>query len=316
MITRKNLKFSIILKGAWRILLLWLLLASGAYFLYFGLHTTAIALPFAPIAVLGTALSIFLGFRNSSSYDRWWEARKIWGGIVNNSRTFGRQVITLSVLPEKEKDFRASDLANYRKELIYRQLAWVNVLRLQLRLQLQPGTWKEDVSKFLPEAESDELLETKNKATQIILNQAKKIAAGQSRGIFDDFRHIQLDNTLTEFYNLQGQCERIKNTPLPRQYDYFNRLFMNLFVILLPFSMLEIFEKTGLPILLIPFTVIIGFVFYIVEGVGRRNEDPFENKITDTPMSALCRTIEIDLREMLGEKDLPSKMEAHDGFLF
>jgi putative membrane protein len=91
---------------------------------------------------------------------------------------------------------------------------------------------------------------------------------------------------------------------------------MHLFVLLLPFSLLEIFEKAPLPLLLVPFTLLIGFVFYIVEGVGRRIEDPFENKITDTPMTALCRTIEIDLRQMLGETDLPSKIEAVDGFLF
>src|SRR5687767_12278658 len=95
MIVRKNLKWSIIIKGAWRLLLFWLIISGICYFLYFRHGYTFIALPFAPIAVLGTALSIFLGFRNSSSYDRWWEGRILWGGIVNSSRTFARQTISL-----------------------------------------------------------------------------------------------------------------------------------------------------------------------------------------------------------------------------
>lgn len=315
MIVRKNLKWSIILKTTWPMLLFWLLLATAAYVLYFCCGITELALPFAPIGVLGTALSIFLGFRNSSSYDRWWEARKIWGGIVNNSRTFARQVISLSN-NRNEAALSANALQGLRQQLVYRHLAWINALRLQLREQKDETAWEQDVKKFLPAEEYAALQTARNKATQLILAQGKALATATQQQVFDDYRHMQLDNTLTELYTLQGQCERIKNTPLPRQYDFYNRLFMHLFVFLLPFGLLETFDKTALPGLMIPFTALIGFVFYIVEGVGRRNEDPFENKITDTPMSAICRNIEIDLRQMLGEAELPVKLEAKDGFLF
>jgi ion channel-forming bestrophin family protein len=316
MIVRKNLKWQIVIRNAWPLIVSWCVLATIAYVLYFVFGVKTIALPFAPVGVLGTALSIFLGFRNSSSYDRWWEARKIWGGIVNYSRTFGRQVITLGTLQHAKGGVSENELKDYHRELIYRHLAWINSLRLQLRQQMQPEHWQNDVRAFLPADEAQQLEKARNKSSQLLLAQGKSITAGMQRGIFEDFRHIQLDNTLTELSNLQGAAERIKNTPLPRQYNFFNLLFMHVFVFLLPFSLLETFEKAQQPMLLIPFTVIVGFVFYVVEGVGRRNEDPFENKITDTPMTALCRTIEIDLRQMLGEENLPPKAEPKDGYLF
>jgi ion channel-forming bestrophin family protein len=310
MIVRKRLKWTIILRNAWPLLLLWCAVSAIAYTLYFKLGIKHIALPFAPIGVLGTALSIFLGFRNSSSYDRWWEARKIWGGIVNSSRNFSRQVLTLA------DSNNVAENKNRQREFIYRHLAWINALRFQLRGQTNTPQWNEELGKFLSTEELQQLQSAKNKATQLMLTQGKAIAIAARAGMFDDFRHMQLDNTLSEFYNLQGACERIKNTPLPRQYDFFNFLFLHAFLTILPFGLLEIFQKSALPALLIPLTMLCGFVFYIVEGVGRRNEDPFENKITDTPMTALCRTIEIDLRQMLDEENIPEKAEPQDGFLF
>ncbi len=316
MIVRRRLKWSIIIRNAWKLLLAWGILSGAAYVLYFHYGIKSIAIPFAPVGVLGTALSIFLGFRNSSSYDRWWEARKTWGGIVNSSRTFARQALTLGTLRHTKGDVTEEQLREFRRSIIYRHLAWVNALRFQLRGQAGSAMWKEEMGKFLAPEELEQLEQARNKATQLILEQGKQIADGTHRGIFEDFRHMQLDNTMTELYNLQGACERIKNTPLPRQYDFFNLVFLHIFVALLPFSLLGIFEDSSLPVLLVPLTMISGFMFYIVEGVGRRNEDPFENKITDTPMTALCRTIEIDLRQMLGEENIPEKIEPKDGFLF
>jgi putative membrane protein len=307
MIVRKNLKLSIIIRGAWRLVVFWGALATFCYLAYFRWRIEVIALPFAPIAVMGTALSIFLGFRNSSSYDRWWEARKIWGGIVNTSRTFARQVLSLSAPGSSHEA---------KRKLIFRHLAWINALRLQLRGQAAKGEYAETICSYIPVAEYDAMREAANKTTHLLLLQAHSISAMTKEGVFDDFRHMQLDNTLTELTSLQGQCERIKHTPLPRQYNYFNLVFMHLFVFLLPFGLLESFENTALPSLIIPFCMATGFVFYIVEGVGRRLEDPFENRITDVPMSALCRTIEIDLKQMLGEANVPQKLEPVDGFLF
>ena len=117
--------------------------------------------------------------------------------------------------------------------------------------------------------------------------------------------------TLEEAYNLQGKCERIKNTPLPRQYAYFSKVFTWIFIILLPFGMVGEFAKMGhgLIWLTVPFCVLISWVFITMEIVGDNSEDPFEGFVNDVPMTALCRTIEIDLREMLGETELPEKIK-------
>jgi ion channel-forming bestrophin family protein len=306
MIVRRNLKWSIILKGAWRSLLVWFAVSFAAWSLYFIADWRFIAIPFAPVGVLGTALSIFLGFRNSSSYERWWEARKIWGGIVNASRNFARQVITLSA-PHADK--------LKQRELILRQLAWVNCLRLLLRRQTDAESWSQ-VKRHLSDSDWLAIAEAPNRTTRLLQIQGIQLSACRQEGMFDDFRHMQLDNTLSTLCDLQGQCERIKNTPLPRQYDFFNRIFLIIFMLFLPFSLLETFKAIALPALIIPFVVTVGFVFYIVEGVGRRIEDPFENRVPDTPMSALCRTIEIDLLDLLGERELPPRLEPVNGFLF
>jgi len=137
------------------------------------------------------------------------------------------------------------------------------------------------------------------------------------KGLIEDFRHMEMMSCLEEFYNLQGKCERINNTPFPRQYAYFSTLFVWLFILLLPFGLIGEFMDMGhdLMWLMIPFSVIISWVFYTMEAVGDNSEDPFENFINDVPMTALCRTIEIDLREMLGETDLPPKIQAEGGIL-
>lgn len=267
-----------------------------------------IHLPFAVVSTLSTALAIFLAFRNNSAYDRWWEARKIWGGIVNSSRSFGRQVMSLTA----NSDSPSEDVQAFRQEAIYRHVAWINALRLQLRGQDQ---WT-DLDGLLPDGEFTWLMDRQNRATQLIQKQAMRMADARKAGIIPESRyHEILDETLTDFYDHQGKAERIKNTPLPRQYDYFPRVFLFLFVTLLPSGMITELYKLGSPWMVIPLATCVSFMFYVLMRVGEFNEDPFEGRFTDTPMSALCRTIEIDMREQLGETDLPPKATAVDGIL-
>ena len=258
--------------------------------------------------MLATALAIFLAFRNNSAYDRWWEARKIWGGIVNSSRTFGRQVMSLTSLSENS----AEAISVYQRELFYRHLAWINALRLQLRRESDWST----VEQFLSSDEYQWLLERQNRATQLVQKQGMRIAEGRQVGLLVEPRYLEiLDETLTSLYDLQGKAERIKNTPLPRQYDYFPRVFLFLFVTLLPSGMITELEKVESTWMVIPLATVVSYVFYVLMRVGEFNEDPFEGRFSDTPMTALCRTIEIDMREQLGETDLPPKLEPVDGIL-
>lgn len=267
-----------------------------------------IHLPFGVVAMLATAIAIFLTFRNNSAYDRWWEARKIWGGIVNSSRTFGRQITSLTLLSEKPADV----VAAYRQEMVYRHLAWINALRLQLRGE---STWDE-LQPFLRSEEFQWMVQRQNRATQLVQKQGLRIAEGTQAGLITHSRFLEvLDETLTSLYDLQGRAERIKNTPLPRQYDYFPRVFLFLFVTLLPSGMISELEKVGSAWMVIPLATVVSYVFYVLMRVGEFNEDPFEGRFSDTPMTALCRTIEIDMREQLGETDLPPKLEPVDGIL-
>jgi len=185
------------------------------------------------------------------------------------------------------------------------------------------GLYKDSVTeiqlkKFLPSNEYDRLVNYKNTATQIINEQSLELAQLRSQNSIDDFRHMELQNILNDFYIHQGKCERIKKFPLPRQYGSTSMIFVYLFILLLPFGMANEFHELSdesLVWLAIPFTVLVGWVYLMMELVGDYSENPFEGLGNDIPMHSLCRVIEIDLREMLGETDLPLNIEPINGVL-
>lgn len=334
----RNIKPSVILAFAWKNLLLFTAYATGVYFLYHWLEHIGVdaSIPFLPLSTIGIAVAFYVGFKNNQAYDRFWEARKIWGGIVNYSRIWGNQVLSFVTLRHADENVTEDQMKSIHKQLIYRHMAWMNALRLQLR---QASTfsidhskghsgkyhkgrpevihWKEEVGPFLLGNELDSCKAAKNTATHLIRLQGEELKDILELGLIEDFRHMELMHSLEEFYNLQGKCERINNTPLPRQYAYFSTIFVYLFLFLLPWGLIGEFMEMGhdLMWLMIPFSVITSWVFYTMEIVGDNSEDPFENYINDVPMTALCRTIEIDLRQMLGETELPPKIEAVDGIL-
>lgn len=159
-------------------------------------------------------------------------------------------------------------------------------------------------------------IQKNNTANYLLLLQGQRIKEGMKVELLGPFDNISLEPTLAGFNNFQGSCERISNTPLLRQYHYFTKLFLLVFMIILPFSLIGDFTKMGIPLVMIPASILVSFVFAVMGKVGEVNEDPFENRITDVPLTAICNTIERDLKEMLGEKDLPAKAEAANGFLF
>ncbi len=294
MIVRKNLKLSVIARisgprvafsTAWALALVFLY-KQGATFL---------AVPNTAVGPMAAALAIFLAFHNNGSYDRWWEARKQWGQLVNSSRTFARQV----------RGF--VDATGAHGELIHRHIAFVHALRLHLRKQPEQ---LHELAPLLPHGELEVVRTSSNVPLALMQRQADRLKELRASGAIGEFRAIQLDQTLTDLANVQGACERIKNTPLPRQYEYFTRLFVYFFVLILPTTNLEALGWAT-PF----FTVPTSFLFFALEGVASVNEDPFENRIQDTPMTALSRTIEINLRELNGEKDVPPPMQPVDGYL-
>ena len=288
------------------------LVITVAVYLLHRLQVTTITLPFSIAAILGSALAIFIAFRNNSSYGRWWEARTLWGGIINSSRVLARLIITFTESHSHQANYDKGRAETFKKEMVYKVIAWVHALRLHLRKQEDFNVLKA----FLSEEEFEELVKSQNKPNSLQLITGRKIYEAMANGTLGGFDSFQIEGQLLALANYQGGCERIKNTPLLRQYHFFTRLFLYTFILLLPFTLVGDFARLEMDFLLIPVSFIISFVFAILGKVGEVNEDPFENKITDVPLTAICNTIERDLREMLGETDLPEKLEPENGFLF
>ncbi len=338
MYVNRNISWKLILRFAfWRVIF-FIIYGFSVIFLYHWLEHEGIniAIPFLPLSTIGIAVAFYIGFKNNQSYDRFWEARKIWGGIINYSRTWGNQILSFVTLLHTEGRVSKEELKAHQKRLIYRHIAWCNALRLQLRqpssfsivykkhlgnlYKGKPGSedWKNEVGPFIEtQKEVEHLIKCKNTATQLIRLQGEELKEFIKLGLIEDFRHMELMGSLEEFYNLQGKCERIKKTPFPRQYAYFSNVFTWIFILLLPFGLVGEFAKMGHDFvwLTIPFFVLIAWIFNTMEMVGDNSEDPFENFINDVPMTAICRTIEIDLKDMLGEENLPENIKAVDGVL-
>ena len=305
-------------------------------------------LPWLPIALIGTAVAFVIGFQNNASYDRIWEARKIWGGIVNASRSWGiivNDYITNEFAEEKATE---EELKQIKKELIYRHIAWITSLRYAMRA---PKPWEhflkfktnriwsemvrihefkytleEELKPYVSNKEFDYILSKTNKATHTISLQSKQLKALKKRGLIEDFRHMEMENILVEFFGLQGKSERIKNFPYPRQFATLNHNFVWIFLILLPFGIMHEFDTIGINLvenypfigkhfvwLSIPFSVIVSWVFHTMERIGRTGENPFEGTANDVPITTMSRGIEIDLREMLDEpsETIPKPLEAY-----
>lgn len=287
-----------------------LLLSGAVFYLYHDKHIEKVSLPFSVAAILGSALAIFIAFRNNNAYARWWEARTLWGGIVNSSRIFARQVVANATDAAATAKATPEQADAYIRELVLRQIAFAHALRLHLRRQSD----FEALRSLLPPDEFVRAIVSQNVPNTLLLSQGMRIKEGMRLGLLGAFDNISLEPTLASFNNFQGGCERIKNTPLLRQYHFFTKLFLLVFMAVLPFSLIGDFSRMGEAWLMMPVSVLIAFVFGVMGRVGEVNEDPFENQITDVPLTALCNTIERDLKEMIGA-EIPAKLLPVSGFI-
>ena len=297
-----------------------------------------LTLPWVPIALVGTALAFVTGFRNNASYDRLWEARQIYGAIVNTSRAWGIMVVDFVTVKQATTPTTESELQKIHARLIHRHIAWMHSLRYQLR---QPRAWEHMIKSYNREyrkwytvdevenkmedaltglittEEKAHVLGKSNAATQLIALQSKDLRELLDQGLIEDFRHMELEKMLVDLVAQQGKCERIKNFPYPRQFGTLNLMFTKLFTVLVPFGMLGEFAKLGDGFiwLTIPFSALVAWVFNMMEKIGESTENPFEGSANDVPITAITRTIEIDLREMLGEKDIPAPLKPQNQIL-
>lgn len=280
-------------------ILLSVLIAAVAYaqYKYIGLiGLPPVVLPVVPVTILGGALAIFLGFRNNSAYDRWWEARKIWGEIVNDSRTFGMMITSFSSTIFSNGAVKEEEIKAWQTTMIHRHIAWLYALKMELR---GVNYWA-DLSKYMTGRELEIIKKKHNKSTQIIQIQGQELKKAYEKKIIEDFRHMELANVLKAFYDSKGKAERIKKTIFPFYYNYFTGVFLWLFIICLPFSL-----NPAMDWLAIPMSIAISFVFKILDKSGAITEDPFEGRAADTPISSITRAIEIDLLEMIDSDKIP-----------
>lgn len=325
--------------------ILWTTLGAFAIAMLYRQELISFTIPWLPMSVIGTAVAFYVGFKNNSAYDRMWEARKIWGAIVNSSRAWGSYVDGLVSNLEAQPKRTEEEIHNFKQTLIYRHIAWLYALRSQL---LVPTSWehvsqsgligrtakyyqdnfgvglvadqitRDELKMMLPADEHDRLINHTNTATQIINEQSRDLGSLRATGLINDFGHIELQRILYHLYEHQGKCERIKKFPLPRQYASMSRYFVGIFILLLPFSMIPELMQLGDEVgfwISAPVTALVAWVYVMMEVIGDYSENPFQGMAYDIPMLSLCRVIEIDLLEMLGETDLPPSIEAKNGVL-
>lgn len=247
------------------------------------------ALPTIPISIpifLGTAISILLSFKLNQSYNRWWEARKIWGSIVNDSRSLVIQLKTL-VATNNEEAIR---------KLAYRQIAWCYALNQSLR-GLNPI---ENLHAWMNAEEIKELENHNNKPLAILDLHGRDIKNLKTSNQMDIFSQLHMDNTLVRLCDAQGKAERIKTTVFPVTYRIFLHGIIYLFVITLSIALVDVEGYFEIPLLLL-----ISTAFFLLEKSAKHMQDPFENRPTDIAMTAISRTIEINIKQLLKDTDIP-----------
>lgn len=297
-----------------------------------------IQFPFTPIALIGTAVAFIIGFQSNSAYGRIWEARQVWGAIVNSSRTFGMMVQDFITANHAKNTITDEEIYQEKKIIIHRHIAWLTALRYAMR---QSRTWEyvmnektnkewasrmyvpefnEDfnttINQYLTDEDIAYIANKSNKQTALLYLQSNHLRKLKEKGLLWEFSFLELENVLEELFNHQGKSERIKNFPYPRQFASLMHYFTWIFLSILPLAMASQFGEIAVKIsnkigscpdwiiwLSVPFSVVVMWVFHTMNRIGRVGENPFEGSVNDVPISAIARGIEIDMRQNLGESE-------------
>lgn len=307
-------------------------------------------LPWTPIALVGTAVALLISFQNSAAYGRAWEARKIWGGIINQSRSLTIMVKDMVTNEYAETPVAVGELLEQQSTLIHRHLAWLTALRHAMRetrpwevfaghytnkewhermhIPERDQSLEDDLRPLLTKDDLRHVLKMTNKSAAILSLQSNHLRALKERGLIWEFAFLELEGQLRELLDLQGKSERIKNFPYPRQYASLGYDLVRIFILLLPFGVISEFSTIGEsmagshPIvsgyfvwMAIPFSVAVSWVFHTMQRIGIVGENPFEGTANDVPISTISRGIEIDLREINGEdaSEIPKPLPAVHG---
>jgi putative membrane protein len=333
--TRRELRFFII----------WSLIVTA---LYEVLGLQWLQVPWTALALIGTAVAFLIGFQSNAVYGRLWEARQIWGGIVNDSRMFTIMVLDMITNEYAKSPASEEELVAHKKTLVMRHIAWLTTLRHAMR-QLKPwetyrtnkrnsewvealhipeleSTLEEDLKSYLTGDEYKEVLGANNKSAAVLRLQSNHLRRLKERGLIWEFSFLEMESSIANLINHQGKSERIKNFPYPRQFATLGYDFVNIFILLLPFGIVPEFSKLGTNLmtnfplvgpyfvwLAIPFATIVSWVFNTMQRIGTVGENPFEGSANDVPISTIARGIEIDILEMLGtdKEAIPKPYPVH-----
>ena len=331
-------------------LLYFLMVTLVVAILYDVLGLRWLQLPWTPVALIGTAVAFLIGFQNNAAYGRAWEARKIWGGIVNESRSWATMVKDMVTNEYAAEPASEDELDQHRRALIYRHIAWLTALRYAMRAKRpwevftehrtnkewyericipeRDGSLHDELSALLDADEFARIKNRANPATALLSLQSQHLRQLKERGLVWEFSFLELEGLVRELLALQGKSERIKNFPYPRQYATLSYDIVRIFVLLLPLGVIPEFAAIGDSLsdtypslsksfvwLGVPFTVIVSWVFNTMQRIGVVGENPFEGSANDVPISTIAHGIEIDMREILGEScdQIPAPYPAIDG---
>lgn len=287
MLLVNNIRLSRIIINTWYVDIIMIASCMGAYFVREYLIAYHFSIPTIIPTVLGTAIAFFIGFNNNQAYDRWWEARKVWGGLVNDSRSFARSL--LSYVPQSDENNVVV------QQMVRRHIAFLYALKAKLR-----GTVDLIYVKYLDEEERKQVEKQANIHNAILHKQSEDLEQLYSSGKIDGFKFMQINELLVKFSDQMGMSERIKNTVFPTTYSYLTKVFIWLFVVTFT---LVISQEMGVWSIFMGW--MIGFVFVSTQINGMNLVDPFENNVAGIPLNQITRTIEINLLEMMGEEDTP-----------
>ena len=343
MYVQRRFSFKAVLQWTKREIIFFTVFSTLITVLYEILNIKWLQVPLAPVALVGTAVAFLVGFQNNAAYDRIWEARKIWGGIVNTSRTL---IITVKDSFYMHRSEAHKDESAELKIITNRHIAWLTALRYAMRTKKsweatyqkegkkkihfmyhvpEERTLLEDEMKpYLSDEEFEYVMSMDNKPNAIITLQSKHLRRLTDEKKLWDFSLLNLQQMLQELTALQGKSERIKNFPYPKQYGSIGYHFVHIFQWLLPMAIIPSFALMGTKIaetnpfigeyfvwFNIPFTVIVIWVFNTMLRIGLAGENPFEGSPNDVPISNIARGITRDILQIIEEdpKNIPEKFE-------
>ncbi len=299
MIISNRIAIHRIISGTWKHFTFNIVLCVLTYLIHYFFIPADFEVPMLIPTILGTALAFFIGFNNNQSYDRWWEARKIWGALVNDSRTWARQLIHFQTQhTEKEGNDERT------RTMIYRHISFLYALKQGLRKSVEDEYKKyisdEDIASIAPES---------NKANALLALQTRDLSLlYASSNDIDGFKFTELNRMLVNFCDEMGKSERIANTVFPTTYNYYTRFFIWLFIVFVTLVTAHTIGEWS-----ILAGTLIGYVFLTIHKIGKSLLNPFENIPTGVPLNQITRTIEINILQTLRENEIPKPVDSVNG---